>query len=379
MAEQEAAGSKLFAIPHNSNASKGEMFAPLDNAGRPIDAAYARTRSQWEPLIEMMQVKANSEVVASLWTADEFANFENGASLQRYNDRGFRKESFVRWAVIKGLDYQRRLGANPYQLGFTGGTDSHNGTPSDVVESNYVGSHGAGDRTIELRRKGDIKGWIAVRESNPGALAGVWATKNTRGAIWDAMKARESFATSGTRIKPRFFCGARLSGKVRDPAALVRNGYASGVPMGGTLAASNKAPTCTVYASKDPDGANLDRIQIVKGWVDASGEPQEKIIDVAWSGRRKPDGSGRLPAVGNTVDLKTAMYTNAIGSAELIGSWTDPAFDPKQPALYYVRVLEIPTPRWTTYDAVRNGLPLLEDVPATIQERAWTSPIWYVP
>jgi hypothetical protein len=379
MAEQEAAGSKLFAVPHNSNASKGEMFAPVDNAGRPLDADYARTRSRWEPLIEMMQVKANSEVVASLWPADEFAGFENGPSLQRYSERSFRKESFVRWAVIKGLAYQQALGENPWKLGFTGGTDSHNGTPGDVAEHNYAGSHGAADSTAGRRLAGDIPGWIAVREANPGALAGVWATKNTRGAIWDAMKARESFATSGTRIRPRLFCGAGLGAKPGDPVALVREGYAAGVPMGGTLPAGSSAPTCTVHASKDPNGANLDRIQIIKGWVDASGEPQERIVDVAWSGNRKPDAKGKLPAVGNTVDLGTARYTNAIGSAELMGSWTDPDFDPRHPALYYARVLEIPTPRWSTYDAVRNGRPLPADVPATIQERAWTSPVWYAP
>jgi hypothetical protein len=170
-----------------------------------------------------------------------------------------------------------------------------------------------------------------------------------------------------------------LGANASDPVALVREGYAAGVPMGGTLRRAESAPTCTVHALKDPDGANLDRIQIIKGWVDENGEPQEKIIDVVWSGDRKPDADGHLPAVGNTVDLASATYTDTIGGAELLGSWTDPDFDPAQPALYYARVLEIPTPRWTTYDAVRSGLPLLEDVPATIQERAWTSPVWYSP
>jgi hypothetical protein len=379
MGQQEAAGSKLFAIPHNSNASKGLMFAPQDKSGKPLDAGYARTRGKWEPLIEMMQVKGNSEVVASLWTTDEFADFENAPTIQDYRDRTFKKQSFVRWAVIKGLAYQRDLGVNPYKLGFVGGTDSHNGTPGDVVEENFVGAHGAADNTVAMRRTSEIPNWVQAREENPGALAGVWATRNTRGAIWDAMHSRETFATSGTRIKPRFFCGPGLPAETADPMSLVRDGYAQGVPMGGTLAAAGKAPTCTVYASKDPDGANLDRIQIIKGWTDAQGEPQEKIIDVAWSGDRRLGSDGRLPPVGNPVDLKTASYQNSIGSPELIGSWTDPDFDPKQPALYYMRVIEIPTPRWTTYDAVRNGLPLLADVPATIQERAWTSPIWYLP
>jgi hypothetical protein len=193
------------------------------------------------------------------------------------------------------------------------------------------------------------------------------------------MAARESFVTSGPRIKVRFFGGSELTAPAGDPRALVEQGYRGGVPMGGTITSASKAPTFTVWAAKDPDGANLDRIQIIKGWVDASGEPQDKVIDVAWSGDRKPGKDGRLPPVGNTVDVKTATYANSIGSAELMGSWTDPAFDPNQHALYYVRVLEIPTPRWTTHDAVRNNLALLDDVPAVIQERAWTSPIWYTP
>lgn len=280
--------------------------------------------------------------------------------------------------MTKGLAYQRALGANPYKLGFVGGTDNHNGAPSDVVESNYSGSHGAADRSVKDRREGEIDGWVKGAESNPGSLTGVWATKNTRGAIYDAMAARETFATSGTRIKPRFFAGAALSA-TKDPAALVKEGYAGGVAMGGTLSKLKAPPSFTFHAMKDPDGANLDRLQIVKGWVDPSGEPQERIINVAWSGERQRDGTGKLPAVWNTVDLKTATFTNAIGATELIGHWTDDQFDANQPALYYVRVLEIPTPRWTKYDAVKNGLPLLDSVPAVIQERAWTSPIWYTP
>jgi hypothetical protein len=379
MAEQEKQGARLLAIPHNSNGSKGLMFEPVDNAGRPITAEYARQRSRFERLIEVMQIKGNSEVHRRFWPADEFAGFENADSVGSFSDRAFRKDYFVRWAVTKGLDYQARLGSNPYQLGFTGGTDNHNGLPSDVAENDYIGSHGPADGTLEARRDGEIDGWIKAKESNPGSIAGVWATRNTRAAIWDAMHARESFVTSGPRIRPRMFCGASLSPRPADARALVEQGYRSGVPMGGVLPASTVAPTCTVYASKDPQGANLDRIQIVKGWVDAKGEPRDTVIDVVWSGPRRRAANGKLPAVGNTVDVSKATYRNDIGAAELVGSWTDPEFDPKRPALYYVRVLEIPTPRWTTYDAVRNGLPLLKDVPATIQERAWTSPIWYTP
>jgi hypothetical protein len=379
MAEQEKKGVRLLAIPHNSNGSKGLMFEPVDNTGKPLTAEYARMRSHFERLIEMMQIKGNSEVHRKFWPADEFANFENADSVGSFSDRAFKKDYFVRWAVIKGLDYQSKLGVNPYQFGFTGGTDNHNGLPSDVAENDYIGSHGPADGTPQERRDGEIDGWIKAKESNPGSVAGVWATKNTRAAIWDAMAARESFVTSGPRIKPRLFGGAALSSKPADSRSLVEQGYKSGVPMGGVLAAAAKAPTFTVHASKDPDGANLDRIQIVKGWVDAKGEPRDKVYDVVWSGSRKPGANGKLPAVGNTVDVRTATYSNSIGAPELIGAWTDPEFDPKRPALYYVRVLEIPTPRWTTYDAVRNNLPLLKDVPATVQERAWTSPIWYTP
>jgi hypothetical protein len=379
MAEQEKKGSKLLAIPHNSNGSKGLMFEPLDNAGKPITADYARLRSHFERLIEMMQIKGNSEVHRKFWPADEFANFENADSVGTFSGRTFKKENFVRWAVTKGLDYQAKLGANPYQAGFIGGTDNHNGLPSDVAEDDYIGSHGPADGTLEARRTGEIDGWIKSKESNPGSLAAVWAPKNTRAAIWDAMAARETFVTSGPRIKVRFFGGPELGTASTNPRELVEQGYANGVPMGGIIPKAAKAPTFTVWASMDPDGANLDRIQIIKGTVDASGEPRDEVIDVVWSGERRRGGDGKVPPVGNTVDVTQATYANTIGSAELMGTWTDPAFDPDKPALYYVRVLEIPTPRWTTYDAVRNKLALLDDVPATIQERAWTSPIWYTP
>jgi hypothetical protein len=378
MAQQAEQGSTLLAIPHNSNASKGLMFEPVDNSGKPLDAQYAKNRAKWEPLIEMMQIKGNSEVNRKLWPADEFADFENGDSIALYSERTFTKPNYVRWAVGKGLHYAQTLGENPYKLGFVGGTDNHNGAMSDVVEDNYIGSHGPMDGSVKQRREGEIPQWIKARDSSPGSITGVWASKNTRSEIYDALAARESFVTSGTRIKPRFFAGADLSA-AKTPKALVEQGYKQGVAMGGTLQGLKKSPIFSVYASKDPDGANLDRIQIVKSWVDASGEPQDTVFDVVWSGERKIAANGKLAAVGNTVDLKTAAYTNTIGSAELMGTWSDATFDPKQHAAYYVRVLEIPTPRWTTYDAVRNNLPLLDDVPATIQERAWTSPIWYTP
>ncbi|MCB1690542.1 MAG: DUF3604 domain-containing protein [Halioglobus sp.] len=377
MEEQEAAGRRLTAIPHNSNASKGLMFELVDNSGNPISAVYAERRSHFERVVEIMQIKGNSEVHRKFWPADEFADFENADSIQDYSDRTFRKGDFVRAALVEGVNYDRLLGQNPFKLGFVGGSDSHNGTPADVAEDNYIGSHGAADDTVERRRNKDIAGWVMAKDSNPGALTGVWANKNTRGDIWDALRQRETFATSGTRIKPRFFGGVGLVAE--DAQALVRQGYEEGVPMGGELSGLRTPPSFTVHALKDPDGANLDRIQIIKSWIDVASNPQEKIVDVAWSDKREPDIYGILPPVGNTVDLSDASYTNTIGSAELMGSWIDYDFDPQLPAVYYARVLEIPTPRWSTYDAVKNNLPLLEDVPATVQERAWTSPIWYTP
>ncbi len=379
MAGLEGHGMKALAIPHNSNASKGMMFPATDAAGDPIDLEYAKKRQHFEPLIEMMQIKGNSEVHRKFWAADEFADFENADSIQKYSDRVFHKGDFVREGLKKGLAFEQQLGANPFKYGAIGGTDNHNGLPAAVAEDRFIGGHGPEDGSVERRRDAGVGGWIDGKDLSIGSLAGVWATENTRAAIWDAMKRRETFATSGPRIRVRLFGGVDLPGNPEDPTSLVEQGYELGVPMGSDLPAVGAAPTFTVFAMKDPDGANLDRIQIIKGWVDIAGELHEIIIDVAWSGDRVKGADGKLPAVGNTVDLTTALYTNEIGAAQLMGSWTDETFDPEQHAVYYLRALEIPTPRWSTYDAVRHGLPLLEDVPATIQERAWSSPIWYGP
>ncbi len=372
------AGATPLAIPHNSNASKGLMFPEVDSFGNPLDLDYATTRQRWEPLIEMMQIKANSEVHRSFWEADEFADFENGNSIQKNSNRYFSKRNFVREGLKLGLAYEQQLGVNPFQLGFIGGTDNHNGLTSDVSKTDFIGGHGPEDGTPDRRRTAGVGGWIDGVDLSTGSLAGVWATENTRAAIWDAMKARETFATSGPRIKVRMFGGDQIETPV-DPVAMVEEGYSKGTAMGSTLPAETTAPRFTVYAEKDADGANLDRIQIIKGWVDADGQTHEKIVNAVWSGVRFLNDDGDLPAVGNTVDLATAKYTNDIGAPVLMGSWTDPEFDPQQGAFYYVRALEIPTPRWTTYEAVRNGLPLLPEVPAVVQERAWGSPIWYSP
>ena len=381
MAGLEADGMELLAIPHNSNASKGLMFPAVDVAGNPLDYEYAERRQHFEPLIEMMQIKGNSEVHREFWAADEFSEFENATSLAKFSGRAIEARNFVRQGLKQGLAFEKSLGANPFKYGFIGGTDNHNGAPSDVTESNWLGSHGPEDGSVEARRTGEVGGWAESRDLNPGSLAGVWAEENTRASIFDAMRRKESFATSGPRIQVRLFGGWDYPDTAHQRDDMVALGYEGGVPMGGDLTAApqGEAPEFIAWAAKDPINGNLDRIQIIKGWVDAEGNTHEAIYDVAWSDGRKKGSDGKLPPVGNTVDLTTAEYSNTIGDTELSAAWTDPDFDPSQMAFYYARVLEIPTPRWSTYDAIRAGLPLLDDVPATIQERAWTSPIWYTP
>lgn len=381
MATLEQQGMKPLAIPHNSNASKKVMFADTDSTGKVLDAEYAQLRSHFEPLIEIMQIKGNSEVHRSFWAADEFADFENADSLANYSDRKIARENYVRHAVVKGLAHEKNLGTNPYKLGFVGGSDNHNGMMSDVDEDSFVGGHGPMDGSVESRRTGEVGSWIAGKDINPGALTGVWAQSNTRGDIWDAMMARETFATSGPRIAVRLFASWEFPDTLHTNTDAIEQAYKTGVPMGSDLKAGKPgaAPKFLVIASKDPLGANLDRVQIVKGWVDAKGELHDKVFDVVWSNERALDAAGKLPAVGNTVDLATATYRNTIGDGQLATLWSDPEFNAGQAALYYARVLEIPTPRWSTFDAVRAGLPLDEEAPATIQERAWSSPIWFKP
>lgn len=382
LAQQEKAGVKSIAVPHNSNASKGLMFSETNSAGAPIDKAYAELRAHFERAIEMMQVKGNSEVNRKFWLADEFADYENADSIARFSGRVPMKENYVRYGVVKGLAHKQTLGVNPYKLGFVGGTDSHNGLMGDTAEDNFVGAHGLVDATPQVRQATEVGGWIDSSEQTPGSLTGAWATSNTREAIWDAIYNRETFATSGSRIAVRLFGGWNYADDLHTRADVLKRAYKQGVPMGANMKPAGKrdgAPRFLVMASKDALGANLDRIQIIKGWVDAQGVTHDKVFDVVWSGERQVAENGKLPSVGNTVDVKTATYRNTIGEAQLATVWQDPEFDPAIAALYYARVLEIPTPRWTTYDAVRAGLPLLDNVPATIAERAWSSPIWYGP
>ncbi|MEP5568165.1 MAG: DUF3604 domain-containing protein [Halioglobus sp.] len=381
LSELEKQGIRGLAIPHNSNASKGMMFPDTNSKGEPLDLEYAQMREHFERAIEMMQVKGNSEVHRKFWAADEFANFENADSMAQFSDRKAEKRNFVRSGVVKGLALEKELGVNPFKLGFVGGTDNHNGMMSDVDEDNFVGAHGPEDGSVKERREGQVTSWLNSRDLSIGSITGVWASSNTRGAIWDSIHNRETFATSGPRMAVRFFGSWNYENSLPTAPDAIARGYQQGVPMGADLKgpAGNKSPRFLVMASKDALGANLDRIQIVKGWVDASGELKDRVFDVAWSGERTQGSDGKLPAVGNTVDLDTATYRNSIGAPQLSIVWEDPEFDPAISALYYARVIEIPTPRWTTYDAVRAGLPLLEDVPAVIQERAWSSPIWYKP
>ena len=385
MGEQRARGATLLAIPHNGNASDGLMFSLQTQDGKPLSEAYIRTRAANEPLYEITQIKGTSETNPALSPNDEFAGFEQwDYTLSADGLRPTRRKgSFARQALLDGLSFAAKGMGNPFHYGFIGDSDTHNAAASNE-EYNYSGKF-AFENNPHVRLEG-VKGQPPhqvqqVREFSSGGLAGVWASENTREAIYDAMLRRETFGTTGPRIKVRFFGGWDFAADDVASADFGARGYARGVPMGGTLKGPGKgaAPTFLVWATKAADSGNLDRIQLVKGWLDASGAQQEKIYNVSWSGERTLDAGGELPAVGNTVDAGKASYSNSIGAAELAAVWTDPDFDPGQQAFYYLRVLEIPTPRWSTYDAVRLGIDVPGGLPASIQERAFTSPIWYEP
>ncbi|MEJ2535171.1 MAG: DUF3604 domain-containing protein [Gammaproteobacteria bacterium] len=323
----------------------------------------------------MMQVKGNSEVVPQFWQADEFADFENATTIQDYNDRVFIKQNFVRYGLDRGLKYRADLGVNPFKYGFVGGTDNHNGSPGNVAEDTYrVGSHGLTDRDPEARAKNALEGEMRIADTNPGAITGVWATSNTRGAIWDAMAAKETFATSGPRIKVRAFAGQGFNENYDSYEALVTDGYAKGVPMGGNYRGA-QAPQILVWAAKDPDGPNLDRIQIIKGWLE-DGEMMDTVYDVVASGDRMRE-DGTVEPIDAPIDLETGQFNTEKGDVQLMGVWTDPDFDPTQEAYYYVRVLQLPTARWSLWDEIREGVTFAPDVKRQIVERAWGSPIWY--
>jgi hypothetical protein len=390
---EEKTGGKLLAIPHNGNLSNGRMFELMDFEGNPLDADYAARRARWEPLQEMMQTKGTSETHPTLSPNDEFADYGiagwdyGNLTLEDSPETSeMRPTMYLRGGLLRGLEQGAKLGVNPFQFGFVGGSDVHNSL-SSFEEDNFMGKHVNQEprpaRWQHVSKQGFGKTRFTWHYTAAG-YAAVWARENTREAIWDAMARREAYATSGSRITVRFFGGWSFEESDALSRQVADAGYAKGVPMGAELTTppvDSKAPSFLVAAMKDPLFGNLDRIQIVKGWVDESGKGQEKVYDVVWSdaGQRQPGPDGKVPPVGNTVDVATATWRDTIGEPGLQAVWTDPDFDPQQPAFYYARVIEIPTPRWTAYDQVRFGVKMPDEVPMTHQERAWTSPIWYGP
>ena len=391
-AYEQKTGGNVLAIAHNGNLSNGLMFPIVEAFGRPVDREYAETRMKWERLYESTQTKGDGETHPFLSPNDEFADFERwdranlDGSVPKKQD--MLATEYLRSAYKNGLLLEQKLGANPYKFGLVSGSDAHTGLTA-IEEDNFFGKTTPQEPSPE-RAHGTFvnnpKTGVRIMDWEVAAAgyAAVWATENTREALWDAMQRRETYGTTGSRMIVRFFGGwdfTEADAATRNPA---ESGYAKGVPMGGDLPSSparpaGQGPSFLVAALRDPIGANLDRIQIVKGWVDAKGEVQEKVYDVAWSGGRKPGADGKLPSVGTTVDVANATWTNTIGAPELIAVWRDPAFNAADRAFYYVRVIEIPTPRWTAYDAKRFGVQPLKGARMTITERAYTSPIWYTP
>ncbi len=390
LAEYEArTGGEVLAIAHNGNLSNGRMFSMTAWDGSELTKEIAEMRARFEPIYEPTQIKGDGEAHPFLSPDDEFADFDtwdasnlNGTELKTPD---MLAGEYAREALKRGLKIEQELGVNPFKFGMVGATDAHTGMAT-AQEDNFFGKH-SGVEPEPQRWKHvvieapdpdlSIYGW----KQAAGGLGAVWAKENTRAAIFDAMMRKETYATTGSRMLVRFFGGYEFTEADAQSRLPADAGYAKGVPMGGNLAVSEDgaAPTFLVAALKDPLSGNLDRIQIVKGWLDAEGETQEKVYNVVWAGDRTLDGDGKLPDVGNTVDVANATWTNTIGAAELIGTWQDPDFEASQSAFYYVRVIEIPTPRWTAYEAKRFGVEMDAAVPMITTERAYTSPIWYTP
>jgi hypothetical protein len=392
-AYEEKTGGDVLAIAHNGNLSNGRMFPIIESfTGKRIDREYAEQHRKWEPLYEATQIKGDGETHPFLSPNDEFANFEKWDKANLDGSVAKKPEmlefEYARSALRNGLKLEAEIGVNPYKFGLIGSTDAHTGLAA-VDEDNFFGKTSSSEPSATRAEHPFIKnpqtgitvmGW----ETTASGYAAVWATENTRDAIFDAMARRETYATTGPRMIVRFFGGYDFDAKDAQSRMPAKAGYAKGVPMGGDLFAAppGKSPTFLVAALKDPIGANLDRYQIVKGWLDAKGELHEKVHDVAWgdADKRKVDPkTGKLAPVGSTVDVAGATWLNTIGDPELIAVWKDPDFDPAQRAFYYGRVIEIPTPRWTAYDAKYYGIKMPPEVPMTTQERAYTSPIWYTP
>ena len=383
---EKKTGGEVMAIGHNGNISNGMMFPNETIDGKPLTRKYAETRSRWEPIYEVTQVKGDGEAHPKLSPTDEFADFENwdkdNISQTAKKEDWMLQHEYARSALKLGLGFEASLGVNPFKIGLIGSTDGHNSL-STPEEDNFFGKFPASEphpNRMKNRMANDVM-WRNTFIVASG-YAAVWAKENTRASLFDAMKRKEVYATTGSRITVRFFGGWNFEEDLDDAPNYLDVAYKQGVPMGGDLVAGPKdrSPRFLVVAAKDPDGANLDRIQIVKGWRDEEGLMYERVYDVVWSGDREIQReTGKLPAVGSTVDVQTASYTNSIGAVQLSSTWTDPDFSAKERAFYYVRVLEIPIPRWTTYDAAFFDLPLPKNVPETIQDRAYTSPIWYTP
>ena len=381
-------GGQVLALAHNGNLSNGWMF-PVDKtyAGSDVNQEYVQQRAKWEPLYEITQIKGDGEAHPYLSPDDEFADYgtwdAGNLDLSTAKKPSMLQYEYAREALKQGLALEKKFGTNPYKFGFSGATDSHTSLAT-AEEENFFGKSTSAepskDRVNHPFAKTD-KGVFEGYEMVSSGYTGVWATDNTREAIWDAMARREVYSTTGPRIPVRFFGGWDFNQDDLRSRAPAFRGYEKGVPMGGDLtqAPDGKAPTFMVYALRDPIGANLDRIQIVKGWMDSAGELHEKVYDVVWSDERKADAKGKLPSVGNTVDLDAANWTNTIGASELGTVWTDSDFDPKEKAFYYARVIEIPTPRWVLYDKVRLDADIPKGAKLVHQERAYTSPIWYAP
>lgn len=384
---EEQSGGQILAIPHNGNLSNGIMFDVEKVNGEPFDEAYVKERIRWEPLYEITQIKGDGEAHPFLSPNDEFADFENwdygNLDLSAAKTEEMLAGEYGRSALKLGLKLKNELGTNPYKFGLIGSTDSHTSLAT-ADDNNFYGKavnvEGGKDRwehpfVVSSKVDGlQILTWQTVASG----YAAVWAQENTRESIFDAMMRKETYATTGPRMKVRFFGGYDFSESDLD-GDWVKAGYEKGVPMGGDLAVSNNAPSFIVQSSMDPEGGALDRIQVVKGWANADGTLGEKVYDVVWAGDRGKDANGKVPAVGNSVNLEDATWDNSIGAVELKKIWTDPDFDPSVEAFYYLRVIEIPTPRWTLYDAVRLGAEMGDEVPMTAQQRAYSSPIWYSP
>jgi hypothetical protein len=382
-------GAEVLAIPHNGNLSNGRMFSVLTFNGKPLTRELAELRASLEPIIEATQIKGDSEAHPMLSPNDEFADYE---TWDKSNLNGTEAKTpemlqyeYTREALKTGLKLEQQLGVNPFKVGMIGSTDAHTSIAA-VEEENFFGKHSGVEPephrwehvVIEAPDPNfTVMGW----QQAASGYAAVWAAENTREAIFDAMMRKETYATTGSRMTVRFFGGWNFTAEDTETRLPAGVGYAKGVPMGGDLrkGPDGKSPSFLVAALKDPYSGNLDRIQIVKGWVNKEGKTEEKVYDVVWSDDRKPDVNGKLPPVGNTVNVAKATWKNTIGSTEFISVWTDPDFDAKQSTFYYARVIEIPTPRWTAYEALRFNIKMAPEVPMTTQERAYTSPIWYTP